>query len=692
MVNNEKFKLYPVSSLQQDPSHDLSGTWVIINSDTSRILSDKSSMTGRLGVVWYNPAADNTDIIIPSDNVQMWTFTNVVRDWYTISAEGGYLNIIQGSVSVSNTPQNLLIRSDDNFASILITNGQFDANGNSYCLRMKKDDDTFESASLAVSPNTETFKKMTLLKEAQVAKSSGTITGNWAIITENSGAALLDNANNNKLGSVPYLSTEYGVYSFETEIPAWTFTQIDGGWYTIQTQDGKYLTINKKDLTLSNNEAKVFIQEYNGKIRITDGKQYALNNWQGNPTTGYSIHDKGKAADINEWQTLSRLDRDASLIRTIVFDSNGGTTNSVPEAVTGKTGEKIILPNMEATKDGHAFMGWAEVENFFAINPKTKQTYNDLYKPGETYTYNFNASEKTLYAVYNTEANQKIQFGIRLDGVIQDEPNDYDKGAYKGHFTIDGILKESRWAIDIDSTKPVNGYYINNDVVSCLNWVPSAEQIAEALKKDGNVSFDPETQYIHYYVLKKTPGGQWHVDGVIRNREMVEVTYNVNVPGAEKTLITNMPGAYQTMPGTDIMIGTDKGSTEIKRPGRKGYFFIGWNTKEDGTGAYYSESSIIHLTQNLNLYAQWISEKDEPLEIRIASDWPEGKVGYIGARITLTAKLIGFENKMYNLQWQYTTDNENWTDVPGANDITYTYTLDETTTNYTWRIIALDIR
>ena len=98
------------------------------------------------------------------------------------------------------------------------------------------------------------------------------------------------------------------------------------------------------------------------------------------------------------------------------------------------------------------------------------------------------------------------------------------------------------------------------------------------------------------------------------------------------------------------------------------------------------------MTQNLYLYAVWVSEEDELLEITISSDWPLGKAGRVGDRITLTAELSGFENKEYTLRWQYSTDLENWTYVPNANDITYTYTLDETTTHYTWRAVAEDIR
>lgn len=35
------------------------------------------------------------------------------------------------------------------------------------------------------------------------------------------------------------------------------------------------------------------------------------------------------------------------------------------------------------------------------------------------------------------------------------------------------------------------------------------------------------------------------------------------------------------------------------------YYFIGWNTKSDGSGTSYSPSTVITLTENLKLYAQW---------------------------------------------------------------------------------------
>jgi len=79
------------------------------------------------------------------------------------------------------------------------------------------------------------------------------------------------------------------------------------------------------------------------------------------------------------------------------------------------------------------------------------------------------------------------------------------------------------------------------------------------------------------------------------------------------------------------------------------------------------------------------------MSVSAVSDWPEGQTGYPGAKITLTAVLVGFEGWEYTLQWQYSTDLQNWTDEPGANDMTYTYELDDTTSQYKWRVVVRNV-
>jgi hypothetical protein len=80
-----------------------------------------------------------------------------------------------------------------------------------------------------------------------------------------------------------------------------------------------------------------------------------------------------------------------------------------------------------------------------------------------------------------------------------------------------------------------------------------------------------------------------------------------------------------------------------------------------------------------------------PMSIHITSSIPSGEVVLLGTEITLTAELTGFEGKNYKLQWQHSTDRQNWVDQEGANDLSYTYMFDEETIQYIWRAVAVEV-
>ena len=81
-----------------------------------------------------------------------------------------------------------------------------------------------------------------------------------------------------------------------------------------------------------------------------------------------------------------------------------------------------------------------------------------------------------------------------------------------------------------------------------------------------------------------------------------------------------------------------------------------------------------------------------PKKVQVDSSWSEGKIAVAGTKVVLTATLTGFDNMEYTLQWQYTTDHQNWIDQEGANDLTYTYTLNDETAQYTWRVVVSDVQ
>ena len=524
------------------------------------------------------------------------------------------------------------------------------------------------------------------------------LSGSYALITKKNvmvGSTAYSDKGRNKLKSYTVKEVSGMIEPQTDERSIWKLTHVSGDYYTVYSQTAaKYLKIELPNHVVlesvgAEDAQKILVRKTSDGFYTFTYSTVNLNNSGNNANNGFASYTSGNA-DNEKFKLISA----SSIVYNdaLLFNINGGTGDDAPEGISAEAGTKVTLPGLNATKNGQEFIGWADVKDFYSRVSGTNHTYHELYKAGSTYTVK--GGKNTLYAVYNS-STRKVQFGIRKDGVIQDEPNGYPVDAYCGHFTVEGILKDGYWVIDIDPTKPVNGYYVQNNVTAALNWVPSSEQIAEALKKEGNIDFDPESQYIHYYVLKNTSATVWKVDGVIRNKAKVGITYDTNVPdGVDKTKVSNLPGGYQMVPGTDILIGADQGSTEIKRPILNGYYFMGWNTKKDGSGKYYSESGTVHLTENLYLYAQWVSASDNPLAIRITSDWPAGKTGYVGARIKLTATLTGFDDRIYTLQWQYTTDPESgeWHDVPDAHDVTYTYTLDEETTHYTWRVVAQDIR
>ena len=54
----------------------------------------------------------------------------------------------------------------------------------------------------------------------------------------------------------------------------------------------------------------------------------------------------------------------------------------------------------------------------------------------------------------------------------------------------------------------------------------------------------------------------------------------------------------------------------------------------------------------------------------------------------MTAELNGFDDVDYTLQWQHSIDLEEWTVEPGATGTSFSFELNETTVQYTWRVVA----
>ena len=363
-----------------------------------------------------------------------------------------------------------------------------------------------------------------------------------------------------------------------------------------------------------------------------------------------------------------------SPLYTIKFDKNGGNA-AAPASEKLRYGEILEhLPEYSGTKTGYDFLGWAEgKDRNVDKDPNGTDTkhYLKIYRPGESYQMNYE-KDIVLYAYWNPKTvNQKegVKFGLRLDGVIPNEPSGFSIGEYStqyyaGHVSDEihnpgnvfkwGIQPTQEWVYDLDTDEgDLIDYYKDNAVVRALGYnVPSLDEV----KRMSDNSFDPEKQFVIWYVLKyhgrtakdyvvegspscpegskidaqgfclnadgkrfnETGGdnrnGQklWNVDGVIVNKKNIWVNYE---PGLSGITVLNMPARYsmyiqKNRQGEPIAKNIKVGATFMKnefkpyKPEAKDYIFLGWKVK-GGDDTLYMQMADYSLTDNVTFVAQW---------------------------------------------------------------------------------------
>lgn len=270
----------------------------------------------------------------------------------------------------------------------------------------------------------------------------------------------------------------------------------------------------------------------------------------------------------------------------IKFHANGGDI-AAPESQTGELRSTITMPDYTGSKLGYSFVGWAE-------NPTTSSTTCfPVYPPGSEYEID---SSKTLYAVWNENTTDTGHFFIRKDGKIPTEPGQYGAASYTDAISISNAVKNYYWTTDSSSDNLViEGNHAVNKVTQQLIKLPTDEDIRKVLP-----GFDSSTQYVLWYV-QKYASNSWHIDGVVLDRTLVNVTYlpNCNDP-------VTVPTGYQVNPGMEINVGSSLSPDgSVVTPVRNDYTFLGWNTKADGTGISLTENSKYLITENTTFYAQW---------------------------------------------------------------------------------------
>ncbi|MCD7992704.1 MAG: InlB B-repeat-containing protein, partial [Clostridia bacterium] len=235
------------------------------------------------------------------------------------------------------------------------------------------------------------------------------------------------------------------------------------------------------------------------------------------------------------------------------------------------------------------FSGWS-------TNPDAngnKQYTSAVYTAGTL--YDMPDKNITLYAAWAQE-NVDAEFYIRLDGSIPTEPQEHEASEYTQAIKIANAIK-------------IGTFYTNSTppgVEERLNTMPSPDQIKKVIDiynskvtQDKRIIYNSNTQYVLWYVIKRED--TWHVDGVLLQKELVNLAYNANAPAGTWD---NMPDGQQYTKGSTATVSG-------KIPTRTGYTFVGWNTDAGGNGTWYESNDKITINESITLYAQWSAGRTE---------------------------------------------------------------------------------
>ncbi len=323
----------------------------------------------------------------------------------------------------------------------------------------------------------------------------------------------------------------------------------------------------------------------------------------------------------------------------VTFDPNtslhgSGTKFKVNVPKTGKI-STAALPSDFSNNEEWMFVGWSG---------KTSGHYNgekileQTYVPGVEFpglADQFITNDVTLYAIWldsTAEEGQTAEFYVRLDGKRPFEPTSYGATEYTDRDTTNmvGTLRQKR--------------EINNNpewVKANILQEPSGAQVKAALMAKGKM-FDPNTQEIEWYVIKEQ--AQWHVDGVIKDKEKHWLNYDPN--GG-----TNPPVSTQHAEQEVVTVNLQQ------IPSRVGYEFLGWaDTKtqaDTGTVVYATgndyKKTLTMPANDKTVYAVWKAKDSTQYKVKhflqnLDGTYPETpqdtevKYGTTGTNVTASAK------------------------------------------------------
>ena len=275
---------------------------------------------------------------------------------------------------------------------------------------------------------------------------------------------------------------------------------------------------------------------------------------------------------------------------TLTFDANLTGVTPNPSSVTVNTGDKVYTANIPVvSKDNYKFDGWYESAS---ITDTTKIDFDAGYTVSE---------KKTVYAHWTYTGTDKITVTFMNDSTP--------------YATID--VAPNTTLGDLMPANPTKSGYTFKE------WNTASNGTGTTFDKNTNVGAGPATVTVYAQYVQD-----------------ITVTYDTN-------------GGNNDGPGTVKKPAGDTYVDPTTLPTRAGYTFIGWNTKQNGSGTYVKAANVATYAavsalfdgspSTVQLYAQWAAVPDTPNDKgKVETDTPtDPDPAKQGVKVTFDSNALG---------------------------------------------------
>ncbi|MBQ9931335.1 MAG: InlB B-repeat-containing protein, partial [Firmicutes bacterium] len=137
--------------------------------------------------------------------------------------------------------------------------------------------------------------------------------------------------------------------------------------------------------------------------------------------------------------------------------------------------------------------------------------------------------------------------------------------------------------------------------------IKETDMIQDVLDARGTPDDNPADYEIVWYVIKfQSADTKWHINGLIREKDKYAVIYDGNGHDTGSPPDGQIDMSYSEAQNYTVQ-NNENGLA------RSGHDFIGWNTKADGSGVFYTGGQKADLTlvgeSTVTLYAQWAADR-----------------------------------------------------------------------------------